>query len=155
MSEGQIPGVGDPAPDFTLKTIGLRDVGLKSFRGKNVVLLFYPLDWTPGCSTCMPAFDRRIKDFEAAQTQVLGISTDSPFSHENWAKSVGISNYPLLSDIHRTASRAYGVYWPDWNANVRATFVIDMQGTIRFVQRYGRGELPDPDKILAEVKKLP
>jgi len=103
----------------------------------------------------MPAFDRCIKDFEAPQTQVLGVSSDSPFSHENWAKSVGISNYPLLSDIHRAASRAYGVYWPEWNANVRATFVIDKQGAIRFVERYGRGELPDPDKILAEVKKLP
>ena len=155
MSEGKAPGVGDPAPDFTLKTIGLRDVSLKSLRGKNVVLLFYPLDWTPGCSTCMPAFDRRIKEFEAAQTQVLGISTDSPFSHEAWAKSVGISNYPLLSDIHRTTSRAYGVYWPDWNANVRATFVIDKQGTIQVVERYGKSELPNPDKILAEVKKLP
>ena len=103
----------------------------------------------------MPAFDRRIKDFEAANTQVLGISTDSPFSHENWAKSVGISSYPLLSDTHRTASRAYGVYWPDWNANVRASFVIDTQGTIRVVERYGKSELPSPDKILAEVKKLP
>jgi peroxiredoxin (alkyl hydroperoxide reductase subunit C) len=103
----------------------------------------------------MPAFDRRVKDFEAAQTQVLGISSDSPFSHENWAKSVGISNYPLLSDIHRTVSRAYGVYWPDWNANVRATFVIDKHGVIRFAERYGRGELPDPDKMLAEVRKLP
>jgi len=154
MSEGQAPGVGDPAPDFTLKTIGLKDVSLKTYRGKNVVLLFYPLDWTPGCSTCMPAFDRRIRDFEAANTQVVGISTDSPFSHENWAKSVGISHYPLLSDIQRSVARAYGVYWPDWNANVRATFVIDKQGVIRFVERYGKGELPNPDKILAEVKKL-
>jgi peroxiredoxin (alkyl hydroperoxide reductase subunit C) len=102
----------------------------------------------------MPAFDRRASDFEATQTQVLGISTDSPFSHENWAKAVGISNYPLLSDIHRTVSRAYGVYWPDWNANVRATFLIDKKGVIRFVERYGRGELPDPDRMLAEVKKL-
>jgi len=155
MNDGQAPGVGEPAPDFTLKTIGLKDVSLKSYRGKNVVLLFYPLDWTPGCSTCMPAFDRRIRDFEAANTQVVGISTDSPFSHENWAKSVGISHYPLLSDIQRSVARAYGVYWPDWNANVRATFVIDKQGVIRFVERYGKGELPNPDKILAEVKKLP
>ena len=154
MSEGKAPGVGDPAPDFTLKTIGLKDVSLKTYRGKNVVLLFYPLDWTPGCSTCMPAFDRRIRDFEAANAQVVGISTDSPFSHENWAKSVGISHYPLLSDMQRSVARAYGVYWPDWNANVRATFVIDKQGVIRFVERYGKGELPNPDKILAEVKKL-
>src|SRR4029453_15395782 len=102
----------------------------------------------------MPAFDRRVRDFEAANTQVLGISADSPFSHENWAKAVGISHYPLLSDIHRATSRDYGVYWPDWNANVRATFVIDRQGTIRFVERYGRGELPDPARIPAENKRL-
>ena len=102
----------------------------------------------------MPAFDRRTRDFEAANTQVLGISTDSPFSHENWAKSVGISNYPLLSDVHRSAARDYGVYWPDWNANVRATFIVDGQGRVRFVERYGRGALPDPDKILGEIKKL-
>jgi peroxiredoxin 2/4 len=102
----------------------------------------------------MPAFDKRVKDFEAANTQVLGISTDSPFSHENWAKSVGISNYPLLSDVQRSVSKDYGVYWPDWNANVRATFIVDKRGKIAFVERYGKGELPDPDKILAEVKKL-
>ena len=102
----------------------------------------------------MPAFDQRVSDFEAVKTQVLGISTDSPFSHENWAKAFGISHYPLLSDVHRTAARDYGVYWPDWNANVRATFIVDPQGIVRFVERYGRGELPDPDKILAQVKKL-
>ena len=62
--------------------------------------------------------------------------------------------YPLLSDAHRTVAKDYGVYWPDWNANVRATFIVDPQGTVRFVERYGRGELPEPDKILAQVKKL-
>jgi alkyl hydroperoxide reductase subunit AhpC len=103
----------------------------------------------------MPAFDKRISDFEAADTQVLGISTDSPFSHENWARSVGISHYPLLSDIHRTASKAYGVYWPEWNANLRATFVVDRAGIVRFIERYDRGQLPDPDRMLAEVKKIP
>jgi peroxiredoxin len=102
----------------------------------------------------MPAFDKRTRDFEAANTQVLGISTDSPFSHENWAKSVGISNYPLLSDMHRTVAKDYGVYNGDMNINSRATFIIDRNGTIRFIEKYGKGELPDPDKILAEVKKL-
>jgi peroxiredoxin (alkyl hydroperoxide reductase subunit C) len=102
----------------------------------------------------MPAFDRRTRDFEAVNTQVLGISTDSPFSHENWAKAVGISNYPLLADTHRSVAREYGVYWPDWNANVRATFIVDKDGIVRFSERYAKGQLPDPDKILAEVKKL-
>lgn len=102
----------------------------------------------------MPAFDKRVRDFEAANAQVLGMSTDSPFSHEAWGKSVGISQYPLLSDVHRTVAKAYGVYWPDWNANVRATFIIDRHGTVRFTERYAKGQLPDPDRILAEVKKL-
>ena len=102
----------------------------------------------------MPAFDKRIKDFEAANTQVLGISTDSPFSHENWAKSVGISHYPLLSDVQRSVSKDYGVYWGDWNANHRVTFIVSKNGKIAFVEHYGKGELPDPDKILTEVKKL-
>ena len=103
----------------------------------------------------MPAFDRRARDFEAANTQVMGISTDSPFSHENWAKSVGISHYPLLSHIQRSVARAYGVYWPDWNANVRATFIVDKQGKVVFAERYGKGELPEPDKILGELQKIP
>src|SRR5437868_13886686 len=102
----------------------------------------------------MPAFDKRVSDFEAANTQVLGISTDSPFSHENWAKSGGISNYPLLSDVQRSVAKDYGVYWAAWNANSRATVISDKQGIVRFVERYGRGELPDPDKILPQVKTV-
>src|SRR2546429_684825 len=89
----------------------------------------------------MPAFDKRIGDFETANTQVLGISTDSPFSHENWAKTVGISRYPLLSDVQRSVVKAYGVYWPDWNANVRATFILDKPGKVRFVERYCQGPI--------------
>src|SRR5262252_7365330 len=102
----------------------------------------------------MPAFDKRIGDFEAANTQVLGISTASPFSPENWAKAVGISHYPLLSDVQRSVVKASGVYWADWNANSRATFVLDKQGKVRLVERYGEGQLPEPDKILLEVKKV-
>jgi peroxiredoxin len=102
----------------------------------------------------MPAFDKRVSDFEAANTQVLGISTDSPFSHDNWAKSVGIQNYPLLSDMHRTVAKDYGIYSPEMNINSRATFIVDRNGKLTFTEKYGKGELPDPDKILAEVKKL-
>ena len=102
----------------------------------------------------MPAFDKRVSDFEKANTQVLGISTDSPFSHENWAKAVGIQNYPLLSDVHRSVAKDYGVYSPDMNINSRATFVVDTAGKVRYVVKHGKGELPEPDKILAEVKKL-
>jgi peroxiredoxin len=102
----------------------------------------------------MPAFEAKLRDFEAANTQVLGISVDSPFCHDNWAKSLGGISYPLLSDLHRTASKDYGVHREDLNASNRATFVIDKQGKVRFKETYGQGQLPDPDKILVEVKKL-
>ena len=102
----------------------------------------------------MPAFDKRIGDFDKANTQVLGISTDSPFSHDNWAKSVGISNYPLLSDMQRSVAKDYGIHMAEMNINSRATFIIDKIGKVRFAEKYGKGELPDPDKILGEVKKL-
>jgi alkyl hydroperoxide reductase subunit AhpC len=102
----------------------------------------------------MPAFEARLRDFERADTQVVGISTDSIYSHEAWAKSLGGITYPLLGDIHREVVKKYGVYWPDLNACYRATFVIDKHGVVRFVERYGKGELPDPEKILTEVRKL-
>ena len=102
----------------------------------------------------MPAFEARLKDFEAAGTQVMGISTDSIYCHDAWARSLGGISYPLLGDIHRDVVKSYGIWWPDLNANYRATYLVDKQGTVRFVERYGKGEIPDPNKILAEVKKL-
>ena len=102
----------------------------------------------------MPAFEARVRDFAAADAQVVGISTDSIYCHEAWAKSLGGISYPLLGDIHREVVKTYGVHWPELNACYRATFVIDKHGIVRFVQRYGRGELPDPGKILSEVAKL-
>ena len=102
----------------------------------------------------MPAFEARLRDYEAADAQVVGISCDSIYSHDAWAKSLGGISYPLLADIQRDVVKRYGIHWPELNACHRATFVIDRQGMVRFVERYGRGELPDPMKILAEVKKL-
>src|SRR5262245_11193825 len=103
----------------------------------------------------MPAFEARLADFEGANTQVVGISTDSIYSHEAWAKSLGGISYPLLADIHRDVVKRYGIHWPELNACYRAAFVVDKQGVIRFVERYGRGELPDPETLLREVRKLP
>jgi alkyl hydroperoxide reductase subunit AhpC len=100
----------------------------------------------------MPAFEARLRDFQAADAQVVGISTDSIYSHEAWARSLGGISYPLLGDIHRDVVKRYGVYWPELNASRRATFVVDRQGTIRFVERYGRGELPNPERVLAALR---
>jgi len=92
----------------------------------------------------MPAFEARLRDFEAAGAQVVGISCDSIYSHEAWAKALGGISYPLLADIHRDVVKRYGIHWPELNACYRATFVIDGEGIVRYVERYGRGHLPDP-----------
>ena len=102
----------------------------------------------------MPAFEARLRDFEAAGAQVVGISCDSIYSHDAWAKSLGGISYPLLADIHRDVVKRYGIHWPELNACHRATFVIDRQGVVRFVAALRPRRAPDPAKILAEVKKL-
>lgn len=103
----------------------------------------------------MPAFEARRADFEAAGAQVVGISTDSIYSHAAWARSLGGVSFPLLSDVHREVVKRYGVYWPELNASSRATVLVDREGIVRFAERYGRGELPDPAGILARVRQLP
>jgi alkyl hydroperoxide reductase subunit AhpC len=102
----------------------------------------------------MPAFEARRRDFEAAGAQVVGISCDSIYCHEAWARALGGIGYPMLADVHRTVVQAYGVHWPELNAGHRATFVIDRDGIVRVAVRHKRGELPDPEKVLAEVRGL-
>lgn len=101
----------------------------------------------------MPALEARLGEFEAAGAAILGISIDSVYSHDAWARHHGLS-YPLLSDIHRTVCQAYGVYNGERHCARRATFVVDRQGVVRFKEEYGPGELPDPDRLLRAVKGL-
>ena len=84
----------------------------------------------------------------------MGISTDSIFSHDAWAKSLGGISYPLLGDVHREVVKKYGIWWPELNTNYRCSIVVDRQGKVRFSERYAKGVLPDPDNILNEVKQL-
>jgi len=93
-------------------------------------------------------------DFRAANAVVLGISGDSMFSHEAWAKREGIS-YPLLSDIHHTVSQAYGVHNPERNCPRRATFILDATGVVRFKEVYPPGQLPSAPRLLAALGEIP
>ncbi len=101
----------------------------------------------------MPALEARLRDFEAAGAAVLGISGDSVYSHDAWARHHGLS-YPLLSDIHRTVCRAYGVYNAERNCARRSVFIVDKEGVVRFTEEYGSGQLPDPERLLQVVKDL-
>jgi peroxiredoxin (alkyl hydroperoxide reductase subunit C) len=101
----------------------------------------------------MPALEARRKDFEAAGAVILGISIDSVYSHDAWARHHGLS-YPLLSDIHRRVCQAYGVHNAERNCARRATFILDRAGVVRFKEEYGPGQLPDPERLLRAVQAL-
>ena len=101
----------------------------------------------------MPALEARLRDFEAVGAAILGISIDSVYSHDAWARHHALS-YPLLSDMHRTVCQAYGVYNAERNCARRATFIVDRAGVVRFKEEYGPGQLPDPDRLLQVVRSL-
>lgn len=147
-----------PAPDFTaeavLKNGDFKDITLSSFRDKQyVVLFFYPLDFTFVCPSEIIAFSNRVKDFEERNTQVIGVSVDSKFSHHAWRNTpvekggIGNIGFPLVSDITKEIARDYGVLVNDAVA-LRGTFVIDKSGVVRHATI---NDLPigrNPDEML-------
>ena len=149
-------GVGDTAPDFTLRDQDNNPVTLSSFRGvKNVVLVFHPLAFTSVCAIQMPGYNKDRQTFDGLEAQVLGVSVDSVPVHRAWAEHLGGIDYPLLADFwpHGDLARRYGVLRPD-GISERATFVIDKQGIIRSIEIHEFGVLPDHDKTLAVLRSL-
>jgi peroxiredoxin 2/4 len=131
--------VGQSAPDFTATAVvdqEFKTIKLSDYRGKYVVLFFYPLDFTFVCPTEITAFSDRHDEFKAINTEVLGVSVDSEFSHLAWIQSdrksggVGDLNYPLVSDIKKEISTAYNVLTDDGIA-LRGLFIIDKDGVIQ------------------------
>lgn len=128
------------APDFTAKAVlpddSIADLTLSSYRGRYVILFFYPLDFTFVCPSEILAFDRRIKDFQARNTAVIGVSVDSEFTHFAWRQTpvekggIGTIGYPLVADLSKQIARAYGVLLNDTVA-LRGLFLIDTHGVVR------------------------
>lgn len=135
--------VGQPAPDFdmastkNLETLK-ENVKLSDYRGKWVVLLFYPLDFTFVCPTELTAFSDRYADFEGIGADIIGVSTDSVFSHRAWINTprdkggVADLKYPLAADATKQVARDYGVLIEDKGIALRGLFVIDPEGTLRY-----------------------
>jgi len=124
-----------PAPSFTLEgTQGgqPRRVSLSEFRGKWIVLFFYPADFTFVCPTEVIGFGRRLSEFEALQAQVLGVGVDDVESHRAWAAELGGVPFPLLSDPTREVCRAYQILNPDEQRAWRATVIVSPEGRIAY-----------------------
>ena len=132
--------VGKKAPEFkaTAAIAGdFKEISLSDLRGKHVVLFFYPLDFTFVCPTELHAFQEKLEQFHEMNTEVIGCSVDSQFSHNAWLKTPvsegGIQGvkYPLLADINKTIARDYDVLIPDAGIALRGTFLIDKDGIVR------------------------
>ncbi|ABG49723.1 MAG: peroxiredoxin [Trichodesmium sp. St16_bin4-tuft] len=132
--------VGQKAPDFTATAVvdqEFETIKLSDYRGKYVVLFFYPLDFTFVCPTEITAFSDRYKEFELLNTEILGVSVDSEFSHLAWIQTdrksggIGDLNYPLLSDIKKEISTAYNVLDLEAGIALRGLFIIDREGIIQ------------------------
>ncbi|MFL6211976.1 MAG: peroxiredoxin [Pyrinomonadaceae bacterium] len=135
--------VGQPAPDFDMASTKNveklnENVKLSDYKGKWLVLLFYPLDFTFVCPTELTTFSDRYEDFEGIGAEVIGVSTDSVFSHRAWLQTArdkgGVEGlrYPLASDQTKDVSRAYGVLIENQGIALRGLFVIDPEGTLRY-----------------------
>ena len=146
--------VGDPAPDFILPGPENTTVRLSDYRGRaNVLLAFYPFDFSPICSLELPGIQEQIQRFRALHAEVLGISTDSPHSHSAFAAEFGLE-FPLLSDFFgKTVSRAYGVLRPEGFCE-RASFIIDKEGIVRYVAVHDISQVPDVEQLLRILSGL-
>ena len=128
--------VGSPAPDFTMEGVTGREfvtVNLSDYKGKWVVLFFYPLDFTFVCPTEIKEFTRRHAEIEALNGRILGASVDSKYSHLAWVDDIGEQSYPLLSDLTKDVSLDYEVLDEDQGFAQRGTFIIDPEGIVRWL----------------------
>jgi len=148
--------VGDAAPDFTLKDQDGKDVKLSSFAGKkNVLLAFYPKDFSGGCTTQMKCVQRDLRKVEAHDFAVLAISVDTVESHANFAKSLGVQ-FRLLSDTDLAVAKSYDVAAAAGGYASRAAFVVDKEGKVRWVERnlkVPQGKLEGTD-LMAAIEKV-
>jgi peroxiredoxin Q/BCP len=133
-----MPSVGDKAPQIKLKDEEGRAIKLADFRGKKVVLYFYPRDLTPGCTKEACAFQEDLAEFEKRNAVVIGVSTDDARSHKRFREKYGLQ-FPLLTDDGHETAESYGV-WQEksmygrkvWGIK-RSTFIIDEQGRISHI----------------------
>jgi len=144
---------GTPAPDFALPAADGTIVRLSELRGTPAALVFYPLDWSPGCSVQLELYQQEYDEFASRGIRLLGISVDSIYSHGAWAAVRGI-RYPLLSDFQPRGetARAYNVWRNADGHSERAVYLIDVDGVIRWTHVSERlKQLPDFDELVAAL----
>jgi len=148
--------VGDTAPDFALNNQDKKEVKLSDFHGKkNVVLVWYPLDWSPTCTTEHACFVNEMKSFENLDAEVLGVSVDSVWSHKAYADKMNIK-YSLLADFHPRGamSEKYGVYLADKGITGRAIAIVNKDGKVAWFKNYDIPVVPDVKEVAAALQNV-
>lgn len=145
---------GTSAPDFTLRSAPDQSVSLRDFRGRPVILAFYPADWSPVCGDQMVLYNEILPEFERRDAQLLGISVDGVWCHKAFASNRKLK-FPLLADFEPKGevARAYSVYRTDGTTE-RALFVIDGAGVVRWSFVSPIGVNPGADGILRALEAL-
>lgn len=151
--------IGQLAPDFSLFDTEKKELSLSSLRGKNVVLVFFPLAFTGVCTTELCSLRDNIAVYGGLDAEVLGISVDSLFSLEKFKAEQNI-NFPMLSDFNKEASIAYGCIYETFafgmkGVSKRSVFVIDKEGVVRHTEILDdAGKIPDFDIVQSVLKTL-
>ncbi len=154
-----MPMIGQPAPQFTAQALvdggDFKEVSLSDYKGKWLVLFFYPLDFTFVCPTEITQFRDNLKNFKAAGAEVVGVSVDSVHSHRRWVKDdLGDLGYPLIGDLTRRISRDFGVLLEDKGIATRGTFIVDPEGKIQYMGIHNLDVGRDANEILRVVQGL-
>jgi peroxiredoxin len=150
--------IGDAVPDFTLSgSLGSEDteVSFSELKGKKVVVLFYPLDFSPVCSVQIPDYNEKIDDIRAKGAEVIAINRDSAYAHKAWSEHLGGVKFPLLSDMNLEVSKQFGIAIEAVGITNRGVFVIDSAGKVAF--KYVEAAPPDNtlevNQVLSELDK--
>lgn len=132
--------IGLPAPNFSMETITYESgfpviKSLEDYRGKWLLLFFYPFDFSKVCPTEITSLNRRIKEFTDLNVEVLAVSTDSIHTHKAWLRTsegIGALSFPLASDFSKEVTAQYGVIDETTKASLRASFIIDPEGIVQY-----------------------
>ena len=156
---GQSIEIGLPAPTFTLEAVinkEFKKVSLSDYKGKWVVLFFYPGDFTFVCPTEIKGFNKSLPEFRAVNAEILAVSVDSKFSHLAWIRSGALDtlDYPLLSDFSKQTARAYGILDDNTSSARRGLFIIDPTGVVQHIVIHNEKVGRSVDEALRVLKAL-
>jgi thioredoxin-dependent peroxiredoxin len=151
MTTGSRVATGDPAPDFTLPGWPEAEYSLADYRGRPVVLVFYPGDATPVCTTQLTSYNEQLRQFDDLGAQILAISPQGVDSHREWSRERAFQ-FPLLADTDKAVGEAYGLVG-QLGSYRRSVFVVDSDGVLRYVHRALAAAAFQPASTLLDALK--